>query len=233
MRYNEFKTLIFEGGNIWKADTGRINRADVIPTVKFLEKITGLALVNNLLGTTGLKDSSGDIDMAVDEKQISKADLANKLKSWTIANPEYGTDVKKTGISVHFKTPINGDPKNGYVQSDFMMLADPEFSKWVMSGDKSSNYRNRIRMIIMASLARYINLRWSYIAGLIDNEYNPIPNGRNAEFIAKILLGSEATAKNISTTENILSYLDNDPNKEAKLAQAKETLKTQDGIILP
>ena len=76
MRLLEF-THLFEGGNIFKDEnkvpvTTRINKADVDPTLKWLEKIVKLDLVNNKLGTTGKNESSGDLDIAVDEKKISK-----------------------------------------------------------------------------------------------------------------------------------------------------------------
>ena len=58
-----------EGGNIFKDEDGnivtqRINRADVDPTLKWLENITGLPLVDAKLGSTGLKTTSGDLDIA-------------------------------------------------------------------------------------------------------------------------------------------------------------------------
>ncbi|MDV7390500.1 hypothetical protein RZS08_04060, partial [Arthrospira platensis SPKY1] len=106
---------LLEGGNVWKDDlaTTRINQADVVPTVKFLEKITGLPLVNNLLGTTGKKATSGDIDVAVDASKVDKNQLEQRLKAWAAKNDPTAL-TKKTGVSVHFRTPINGDPTNGY-----------------------------------------------------------------------------------------------------------------------
>ena len=53
-----------EGGNIFKT-TSRIERKDVLPTVKQLEQITGLPLVNNMLGSTGKAADSGDIDLVL------------------------------------------------------------------------------------------------------------------------------------------------------------------------
>ena len=55
--------LLNEGGNIFKDETGnpvttRINQADVDPTLQFVEKITGLPLVDNKLGSTGSKVES-------------------------------------------------------------------------------------------------------------------------------------------------------------------------------
>ena len=49
--------ILNEGGNIFKNAEGqpatqRINQADVEPTLKWLEKITGLNHVDNMLGST-------------------------------------------------------------------------------------------------------------------------------------------------------------------------------------
>ena len=78
---------INEGGNIFKNPTGqpatqRINQADVDPTIAWLEKITGLPLQSNKLGTTGTSPTSGDIDVAVDQSKITKDQLVSKLTQW-------------------------------------------------------------------------------------------------------------------------------------------------------
>ena len=51
--------ILNEGGNVFKTADGqdatqRINQADVEPTLKWLEKITGLNHVDNMLGSTGI-----------------------------------------------------------------------------------------------------------------------------------------------------------------------------------
>ena len=51
--------ILNEGGNVFKDPNGqiattRINKADVAPTLDWLEKVTGLDLKSNTLGTTGL-----------------------------------------------------------------------------------------------------------------------------------------------------------------------------------
>ena len=117
------KKRINEGGNIFKnadgqPDTIRINRVDVEPTVQWLETITGLELTDYKLGTTGLAPSSGDIDLAVDQEKINKEQLIAKLSGWLRSkNMDPAEYIKKSGVSVHFKTPIQGNPKNGNVQT--------------------------------------------------------------------------------------------------------------------
>ena len=72
--------LLNEGGNIFKDPEGkpatqRIQQADVIPTLQWLEGIVDLELTDNMLGTTGKKADSGDIDVAVDSTSTTKGDL--------------------------------------------------------------------------------------------------------------------------------------------------------------
>ncbi len=119
---------IKEGGNVFKdADgaiaTTRINQTDVKPTVQWLEQLTGLPLMDNMLGSTGQKPTSGDLDLAVDPKTIGKDDLVAKLTKWA---ESHGFDpkewIRKSGVSVHFKAPITGREDQGYIQTDFMFV---------------------------------------------------------------------------------------------------------------
>ena len=78
---------LLEGGNVFKDAeknplTQRINRADVDPTIKWLEGVLGFSLIDNKLGTTGKKPTSGDLDLAVDESKHSKDEVYAKLKAW-------------------------------------------------------------------------------------------------------------------------------------------------------
>jgi hypothetical protein len=130
---------IFEGGNVFKdADgrslTQRINQTDVKSTLAWLEELVpGLDLQNNTLGSTGIKDTSGDLDIAVDVSKVTKEQLEARLKQWAQSHgfkPEEW--VRKSGTAVHFKTPINGTPDQGYVQTDFMFLKNVPWSKFVL-----------------------------------------------------------------------------------------------------
>jgi hypothetical protein len=75
--------VLLEGGNVFKDDAGsiltvRINKADVLPTVQWLETVTGLELTDNMLGTTGKKETSGDLDLAIDANAVNKNEFAAK-----------------------------------------------------------------------------------------------------------------------------------------------------------
>ena len=111
--------LLKEGGNVFKNGDGqgltqRINQTDVKPTLAWLEQMLDIDLQNNTLGSTGLKPTSGDLDVAVDINEITPDQLAAELTQWCVSHQlkpqEY---VKKAGTNVHFKTPIVGNPNNG------------------------------------------------------------------------------------------------------------------------
>lgn len=217
-----------EGGNVFKSKTGidtiRINRSDVEPTVRWLEYITGLDLLNNMLGTTGKNSTSGDLDLAVDEVKISKEKMIDILTKWAIKNAVNPAEyIKKSGDSVHFKTPINGHSKNGFVQTDFM-FGDSNWLRWSMKGGKdNSKYKGMHRHVLLASIAKYKNLRWSYKNGIVDRE-SGVTVTKDPDRIAKILLGDDAESSDLDYFETILDKIKNNPNYEKIVSDARETL---------
>lgn len=218
-------TVLTEGGNIWKDDmaTIRINRADVVPTVQFLEKITGLKLLDNMLGSTGKKDTSGDLDLAVDATANDKAALEAKLQAWARKKDQTAL-TKKTGVSVHFRTPIKGDPKNGYVQTDFMFVPDLKFAKWGMEA-VPSKYKGADRQVLFASIAKALGYKWSFKDGLLDRATNqPIPGGKDKATVAKLLLGPRAKADDLTSVESILDVVTKQPDADAKLADFRDNM---------
>lgn len=220
--------IIKEGGNIFKDASGRaltqrINQTDVKPTIAWLEQLTGLELQDNALGSTGRKPTSGDLDLAVDANQVSKDQLHAKLSQWAQSHgfkpDEY---VRKSGISVHLKTPINGRPDNGYVQTDFMFLKDVPFSKFILSAPGDSKYRGVDRNILINSMAKSKGYKLSQVAGLMTRTEPPRLITNDPDQLAKILLNKNATADDLHSVETIIAALANDPEKDAKLKDARE-----------
>lgn len=236
-KFRTNESLLLEGGNVFKAtadkiDTSRIQQADVLPTVKWLETITNLPLSDNLLGTGGKKETSGDLDLAVDEENISKDKLVTILNKWVTKNKLATKDyIRKSGDSVHFKSPINGDTKNGYVQVDFM-FGEPEWMHWAMAGSpEDSKYKAAHKAVLLASLASFKGLKWSYKQGLLDRESGKLIS-KDPDTIAQKLLGSKYTAKNIESVEKIMSAIQADPNRNKIIKQAKDTLAKVYGVEL-
>ena len=218
---------LLEGGNIFKDASGRaltqrIDQTDVKPTLAWLEQMTSLDLQDNTLGSTGRKPTSGDLDVAVDANLYTKEQLVAQLTQWCQLNKlkpeEY---VRKSGISVHFKTPIAGQPAKGYVQTDFMFLKDVPFSKFALSAPGNSAYRGQDRNVLINSIAKSIGYKLNQNAGLQDRATNAIISN-DPEKIAQILLNKKATAADLHSVETIIVALENDPKKDEKLKDARE-----------
>ena len=227
MRFREF---VVEGGNTFKDPktkqplTTRINRADVDPTIRWVEKVTGIPLIDAKLGTTGKKATSGDLDLLVDDSKYSKDEVYKHLAQWAKSNglKPLSSWVKKSGISVHLRTPIRGDEKNGYVQTD-LMFGEPKMLMHTLQGSpEGSPYSGALRHVLMASIARAKGMRWSWQKGLIDRATNKIIT-RDPDEIAKRLLGPNATRKDIVSVESLLDNIKNDPNYDELVADARET----------
>ena len=225
---------IFEGGNVFKDATGRaltqrINQTDVKSTLAWLEQmLPGLDLQNNTLGSTGIKDTSGDLDIAVDTTELSKEQLIQQLASWaTSQNLKPEEWIKKTGTAVHFKTPINGNPKMGYVQTDFMFLNNIPWSKFVLGAmPVDSKYKGRERNVLMNSIAKSMGYKLNQIAGIADRATDKIITD-DPDKVAKMLLNKTATRQDLASVESILQSLSTDSRREEKLTDFKQHMERE------
>ncbi len=242
MRFTEFPTLIQEGGNIFKTPQGtsattKIARADIVPTLKLLEPALGIPLVDAILGSAGKKAHSGDIDISVDATQITKDELTQKLKQWVKQVYQQLPDdwVKKSGISVHFKMPIRNDPKQGYVQIDFMFDPDPTWMKFSMySAGDTSAYSGADRNMLMSSIAKAQGLKYSWQKGLIRREDESLIS-KDPDQIAAKLLGAQFDHTALLSVETIQAALDDRPELKARMLQLANDLESDrapDGTLI-
>jgi hypothetical protein len=229
--------LILEGGNVFKSKDGkpltqRINQADVAPTIKWIENILGIDLLNNTLGTTGKNPTSGDLDIAVDVEENPKEEVYKELVLWVSQNiPDANVReyVAKTGIEVHFRTPINGNPANGYVQTD-LMFGEPEFMKWSSQGEPPGEFKGQHRQILLASIAKYRGYRWSGFVGLTNRSTEQ--KTTNPQEITNILLGPGHNPQDLTSINKILDIIKDDPNYEEMVADAAQSFPKY-GVNLP
>lgn len=177
MRLQELATVLTEGGEVFKTADGRpktqrIALRQIPGTLKWLAKISGLPTTNMTLGSVGKKTSSGDLDIAVDQNSITKDQLVDILSRWAHDQGLNPKDyVKKSGISVHFLTPIEGKTSQGYVQTDWMFDPDPEWLKFGMySAGDSSSYTGADRNLLMSSIAKAQGLKYSWQKGLVNRQ---------------------------------------------------------------
>jgi hypothetical protein len=215
------------GGNVFKdsegrAATQRINQTDVKTTLDWLEQMLDVDLQNNTLGSTGQKPTSGDLDVAVDVNEISPDQLAAELTQWCKSQ---GFDplkcVKKSGTNVHFRTPINGNPNQGYVQTDFMFMKNMGVGKFFLTAPANSEYKGQDRNILVNSVAKALGYKLDQRRGIIDRATEEVVE-TDPDKIAKLLLTPKATKDDLYSVETIVKALEKDPQKDAKLATARD-----------
>ena len=231
--------LLSEGGNVFKDKDGnpltqRINQSDVPATVMWLEQLTGLDFTSDIdpetnkpqrwLGSTGKATTSGDLDLAVDLNEISKEQLAAKLTQWAQSHGEDPALWVKKGGEVHLRTPITGDPKRGFVQTDFMFFPNLQWGIFYYGGGADSAYKGMVRNVLMSSVAKSLGLKVG-ANGMFSRTTNQLINGGlDPDYVAQTLLGKKATRKDLKNVESIYTALARDPNRDAKLADFKEYL---------
>ena len=229
---------LLEGGNVFKdADgnplTGRINQSDVPATVQWLETLTGLEFPRERwLGSTGRKPTSGDMDMAVDASEISKEQLAAKLTQWAVSHGEDPKAWVKKGGEVHLRTPINGNPQNGYVQTDFMFFPNLDWGQFYYGGSEDSAYKGMNRNVLMSSIAKQQGLKVG-ANGMFSRTTNQlVDGGMDPDYVAKTLLGKTATRENLKNVESIYAALAKDKDRDARLKDFREYL-AKEGLQEP
>ncbi len=218
--------LLLEGGAM--PGVGAIHIDEIEPTLDNLEKILGVDLKNNTLGSVGKKEFSGDIDIAL---QIDAEDIpafVEKLKNIPEVLDIAKSSVIMTKVKIADYDPnkkAEGKPRTGYVQVDFMP-GDPGWLKTFYHAphEKDSKYKGVFRNILMSSIAAHLDRKdseqkisdgrpaqsqrymWSPTDGLIRVLRTPEPNKK----------GDGYTKKN---NNEIIDGPYKDPNEIAKVLQ--------------
>jgi hypothetical protein len=228
---------LLEGGNVFKdadgnALTQRINQSDVAQTVQWLEMVTGLEFPRERwIGSTGRTPTSGDLDLAVDTSAMTKEQLAARLTQLVQSHGEDPRNwVKKAG-EVHFRTPINGNPNNGYVQTDFMFMPNLDWGTFYYGG-ASAGYKGMVRNVLLSSLAKPLGFKVG-LNGMFNRATNElVKGGTDPDYVAQVLLGKNATRENLRTVESIYAALARDSDRDAKLKDFRDYL-AREGLQEP
>ena len=211
------RQVVVEGGNIFKAPgftkenpvmiTDRISKSEVPYTTKYLEQLTGLQLANNLLGSTGQAETSGDMDIAIDMHKVSKDALTQKLLDQGV-KPE---ELKRSGDNVHYCSPIydaNGKTDR-FVQVDFMFVPDVPFALWSMRTAPDSSYKGVYLQKLRNDLVKTAdpNWKWHHFQGVLQRTDNANVFGSDPDKIAKGLIGPKATRADLESVERVLAAI--------------------------
>lgn len=249
--------ILNEGGNVFKQPdatpiTQRIATADVKPTVDWLNATFGFKFVDeDMLGTTGKKNkpdgsfeenSSGDIDLNVDVRELPKEEIIAKLATWC---QKQGIDdleimnkgrtftggwIANAGLQVHFRTPIRGDVNNGFVQTDFMLTDNPALQRGAKRGG-TETFTGADRAVLLSSLARGRGYKFSPTKGVVDPNNGDSVVANDWDEIAEVLLGKGAREADTHTVEQMLAKIKGDPNYEELIAPWKEHMEKQGKVV--
>lgn len=152
------------GGVAFKDKVRRILKEEIPETLQYVSSLTAIDksyLSKNMLGSAGKSDTSGDIDLNMDERLYDKVGLLAVLKE------KLGEDNVKdwTHVNQIFTcVPIKGDPANGFIQIDFMFgdRAWQEFSYF--SPGPKSKYKGLFRTELLKAAVAF-NSDWVLKSG--------------------------------------------------------------------
>jgi len=236
--------ILNEGGSM--PGVGPIHISEIEPTLNALEKVLGIDLKNNVLGSVGKKEFSGDIDVAIQVDPDKIPELVNRLER----TPEV-LDIAKSSVIMTKVKIVDFDqskqtskPRTGYVQVDFMP-GDPGWMKtyYHSPSETESKYKGVFRNIMIATICAVYERNaseekiedgrpkeverwmWSPSDGLVRIRRTPVPKANGQGYTKKNK--NEVIGEPIKTAPEIAKALGldgpQDLNSYESLKQAIET----------
>ena len=198
-------SILTEGGAM--PGVGAIHIDEIKPTLEKLEKVLGIDLQNNTLGSVGKKEFSGDIDIALEINPEDIPAFIEKIKNIPEVLDIAKSSVIMTKVKIADYDPnkqLEGKPRTGYVQVDFMP-GDPGWLKTYYHAphEKDSKYKGVYRNILLASITAHLDRKdseqklpdgrpmkserymWSPTDGLIKVLRTPVPNKKGDGYTKK------------------------------------------------
>ena len=152
---------IIMGGNAFNTNKiRRIKREEITPTLKHFvqtlnyDDLDWLYVSQNLMGSAGKQADSGDLDIAMDERNFDIQDLKNIAEKWrNIEGPEAVVSKHIKAGQLNLLVPIAGS--NEYVQLD-LILGPRDWLKFAhhSPGKDFSPYRGVFISTLLAVLAK-------------------------------------------------------------------------------
>ena len=196
--------MLNEGGSM--PGVGPIHIDEIEPTLDALERVLKIDLKNNVLGSVGKKEFSGDIDVAIQVDPDKIPELVKRLER----TPEIMDIAKSSVIMTKVKiVDYNPDkqttkPRTGFVQVDFMP-GDPGWMKtyYHSPSEKESKYKGVFRNIMIATICAIYNRKdseqriddgrpveserwmWSPSDGLVRIRRTPVPKAKGDGYTKK------------------------------------------------
>lgn len=225
---------LYEGGNVFDntSDVAKDNVAAVVDAVKRDLPSSLQKSVMADIGSAGYKVQSGDIDLFLDAQATMKNFGVDDEKQAKQALAQYyqakGYGVKVSGRNVHVSVPYKtANGKTLYAQVDLMVIADAKrVADWHQHGPRGSyddpNFKANQLYILLNSIGKAIGVKVDAFGGTVMRRDDNTVVANNREAAAKLLLNPGAHAADLNSVATVMAALANDPDKEAKLAQARQ-----------
>lgn len=230
---------LFEGGNAIP-DSTPVKKEDVKNVVDTAKSLLPSKLLKNIqtdIGSAGYKVESGDIDVmieAIDLVELLKTSDSKdpvkeaklKLKAYFESKGvEANVNGRNVSIGIKYKEKSTGEERTAQV--DIMVIHEAALvAPWHQHGLRGmysdTEFKGGDIFLLISSIAKYLGLKFDpFGAKLLRRDNNEVV-GRTRKEVAKILLNPNASENDLNSVKAILNALKNDPDKEGKLAQAKQ-----------
>jgi hypothetical protein len=224
---------LYEGGNVFD-NTEPVAKEDVPTVVGTVtrELPSSLKAIPDI-GSAGYKVESGDIDLFLDEKATLKNFGAEDALAGKKSLQQYfqakGYDSKIKGRNVHIDVPYTAkrDGKQRFGQVDLMVIPNAKkVADWHQHGPRGMysdpNFKANQLFILLNSIGKFLGVKVDAFGGVVMRRDDNTVVADNREAAAKILLNPGAHAADLNSVATVLQALKGDPDREGKLAQAKQ-----------
>jgi hypothetical protein len=225
---------LYEGGNVFD-NTSAVARENVATVVDTVRRELPSALQKRVMadiGSAGYKVESGDIDLFIDAQATIKNFGVEDEKQAKQALAQYfqakGYAVRVMGRNVHVDVPYKlADGKPAYAQVDLMIIADAKrVADWHQHGPRGMyadpQFKGNQLFILLNSIGKFLGLKVDAFSGTVMRRDDNTVVADTRDAAAKILLNPGAHAADLNSVATVLAALQGDPDREGKLAQAKQ-----------
>ena len=145
-----------------------VSKDDIEPTLQYVARLTNIPFEDlHPVGSTGKAETSGDIDVAVDQNRYVPFKIHDRLSKQL--GSEYAVYNRGTRIG-SYAIPIRGDDQQR-VQVDLMFTDNVDWAKfsYFSAGDRSK-YKGAVRAILLAAVAASLDEKGVDTFHYVDDE---------------------------------------------------------------
>ena len=213
------------GGNVFQG-TSDFDQKDIPAMMAQINPILAkLGIKGHVIGSGATPTAgkmSGDLDVMVDQDVLAQKFKIDTPKDIKIAleklYQQAGFETAKSGVNVHVKVPLDDTAH----QVDLMVVPHAEMVAKFHIHDlpKGSPYKGKNKQLAMWWLSKQAGYNWSAFKGLVDAQTKEVIS-RDMDEIAKMIIGPNASSKDLGSVESIMAALPKD-KADAMLADLKQ-----------